>query len=178
MFSSQGDNIPEALQLATFTDSWLKLRENSVSLCNKTSMFLQSAICWRNCIFLSLSSQQWKVSLVSYSNSLLCLHERTCLYLCQQCGTLLHHGTWCMEAPPHIPSFNVQIWLVFLQCAMYTDISCSRLHTSNVLGIIIFQLLICVNPIRMVIHMCPWTSRSLSCPHACTCAYTCVCERI
>ena len=32
MFSSQGDNIPDALQLATITDSWLKLRQSSVSL--------------------------------------------------------------------------------------------------------------------------------------------------
>ena len=31
MFSSQGDNVPEALQLANVVDSWLKLRDSSVS---------------------------------------------------------------------------------------------------------------------------------------------------
>ena len=40
MFSSQGDNIPEALQLATITDSWLKLRENSVSLCSHVGIII------------------------------------------------------------------------------------------------------------------------------------------
>lgn len=32
MFSYQGDNIKEALQLATFLDSWLMLRDSSVSI--------------------------------------------------------------------------------------------------------------------------------------------------
>jgi hypothetical protein len=35
MFSSQGDNIPEAVQLATITDSWLKLRQSSSLLQEK-----------------------------------------------------------------------------------------------------------------------------------------------
>ena len=31
MFSYQGDNIKEALQLVGYLDSWLAIRENSVS---------------------------------------------------------------------------------------------------------------------------------------------------
>ena len=32
MFCAQGDNTPEALELASLLDTWLKLKNNSVSL--------------------------------------------------------------------------------------------------------------------------------------------------